>query len=198
MQKYNLQCRVKIKIQSPYIGKASFVANNIIDRNFNSDKPLRKLVTDITYLPWGENTLYLSSVMDLYINQIIAYTINDTQDIEFVLDTLEQVNNIDNDCVIHSDQGAVYTSRKYQETIKEKSITMSLSCKGTPADNAPIESFHSCLKSETFYRKPELKSSNKIITQTVIQYIEHYNNTRIQTKLDYMSPVEYLQTHNPE
>lgn len=68
---------------------------------------------------------------------------------------------------------------------------MSMSRKGTPADNAPIESFHSILKSETFYRFPELKSSTEIISQTVINFIQHYNNTRIQRKLGFVSPVQY-------
>ncbi len=74
---------------------------------------------------------------------------------------------------------------------------MSMSRKGTPSDNAPIESFHSTLKSETFYRYPELKSSNEIVTQTVLQFIQHYNNKRIQTKLGFMSPIEYRETQNP-
>ena len=81
--------------------------------------------------------------------------------------------------------------------INKKSITMSMSRKGTPADNAPIESFHSVLKSETFYRYPELKSSTKIISQTVINFIHKYNNNRIQKKLGFMSPIEYGESQIP-
>lgn len=53
--------------------------------------------------------------------------------------------------LLHSDQGSVYTSQAYRAPVKEKGITMSMSRKGTPADNAPMESFHSTLKSETIY-----------------------------------------------
>ncbi|MEJ8548884.1 DDE-type integrase/transposase/recombinase, partial [Brevibacillus borstelensis] len=74
----------------------------------------------------------------------------DTQDTSLVLDTLHQLPAVAN-CMLHSDQGSVYTSNAFQQAVKEKGITMSMSRKGTPADNAPIESFHSTLKSETFY-----------------------------------------------
>lgn len=194
MQKYNLQCQVKPKKQKSISRKESIVANNVINREFYAERPLEKLVTDITYLPWGEKPLYLSSIMDLYDGQIIAYSISDTQDLKFVLDTLNQIPELEASCILHSDQGSVYTSATYQNLVHKKSITMSMSRKGTPADNAPIESFHSILKTETFYRYPELKSSTEIISQTVINFIQHYNNTRIQTKLGFMSPVQYRES----
>ena len=103
------------------------------------------MVTDITYLPFGKKHLYLSSIMDLYNGEIIAYTIGDKQDTDFVLDTFDQLPQT-TDCLLHSDQGSVYTSFDYQNQIK-KGITMSSSRKGTPSDNACIESFHASLKS---------------------------------------------------
>ncbi len=197
MQKFNLQCRIKPKRQTKYRGKDSVVANNILNREFHAERPLEKLVTDITYLPWGERNLYLSSIMDLYDGQIIAYTICEIQDLEFVIDTLDQLPDLEESCILHSDQGSVYTAKAYQTIVQRKSITMSMSRKGTPADNAPIESFHSILKSETFYRYPELKSSNEIISQTVINFIHHYNNNRIQAKLGFMSPIQYRESQIP-
>ncbi|MEI1423711.1 DDE-type integrase/transposase/recombinase, partial [Bacillus cabrialesii] len=72
-------------------GQPYAVVDNILDRNFQSDRPLEKLVTDITYLPYGQKQLYLSSILDLYNGEVIAYTIGDKQDTDFVLDTLEQL-----------------------------------------------------------------------------------------------------------
>ena len=66
-----------------------------------------------------------------------------------------------------------------------------MSQKGTSADNAPIESFHSSLKSETFYINNQLNSSNHIVIDIVEKYIKNYNNNRIQQKLGYLSPVKY-------
>lgn len=114
MQQFNLQCRVKPKRQKIYRGKEPIVANNILNRNFKAARPLEKLPTDITYLPWGETNLYLSSIMDLYDGQIIAYTIGNVQDITFVSDTANQLPEIMNECIMQMDQGSVYTSRAYQ------------------------------------------------------------------------------------
>lgn len=197
MQKYNLQCLVKPKRQTHYKGKESLTAQNVLNGDFKATQPLEKLVSDITYLPWGEHSLYLSSIMDLYNGEIIAYTIGPKQDVFFVLDTLEQLPDKIDNCILHTDQGSVYTSRPYQVLVNKKGITMSMSRKGTPSDNAPIEWFHSALKSETFYRFPELKSSTEIITQTVVEFICHYNNKRIQAKLGFMSPNEYRMSQIP-
>lgn len=197
MQKYNLQCLVKPKRQIHYKGKESLTAQNVLSGDFKATRPMEKLVSDITYLPWGEHSLYLSSIMDLYNGEIIAYTIGPKQDVSFVLDTLSQLPTTLDHCILHTDQGSVYTSRPYQVLVNKKGITMSMSRKGTPSDNAPIESFHSILKSETFYRYPELKSSTEIISQTVVEFINHYNNNRIQAKLGFMSPNEYRMSQIP-
>ncbi len=191
MQKYNLQCKVRVKKYKKYIGNESLVAENKLNRNFKATRPLEKLVTDITYLPFGNSMQYLSSIIDLYSGKVIAYTIANTQDISLVTNTLHQLPPLKKPCILHSDQGSVYTSYIYQELVKTKSITMSMSRKGTPADNAPIESFHSTLKSETFYLQTELLSSNEIVSHIVLQYIQNYNHFRIQKKLGYLSPIEF-------
>ncbi|MGT2888694.1 hypothetical protein ACVR0B_09060 [Streptococcus didelphis] len=65
MKKNGWLCRTRPK-KKPYLGKPYYVTNNKLDRQFTVDKPLRKLVTDITYLHLGGCKLYLSSIMDLY------------------------------------------------------------------------------------------------------------------------------------
>ncbi|WP_144500334.1 IS3 family transposase, partial [Bacillus pumilus] len=69
MQKNQWQCRVKMKKRKKN-GQPYAVAGNILDRNFQSDRPLEKLVTDITYLPYGQKQLYLSSILDLYNGEV--------------------------------------------------------------------------------------------------------------------------------
>lgn len=192
MQKYNWSCRVKVK-KRKRTGQPASHADNTLDRDFNATAPLQKLVTDITYLPFGQSMLYLSSIMDLYNGEIIAYTIGDTQDTSFVLDTLAQLRELPEKVLLHSDQGSVYTSYEYQKEVKEKGITMSMSRKGTPADNSPIETFHSSLKSETFYLDGIHSTTNACVIRIVEEYIHYYNNIRIQTKLNNQSPVKYRQ-----
>lgn len=190
MQKYGWQCRVKVK-KRRQTGQPYHIADNLLKRDFQADQPLQKLVTDITYLPFGQKQLYLSSIQDLFNGEIIAYSIGDCQDTDFVLDTMAQLPPLPKGCLLHSDQGSVYTSYAYQQAIKEKGITMSMSRKGTPADNASIESFHASLKSETFYLDELRSTTTAIVEQTVENYIHYYNHIRIQTKLNNQPPVQY-------
>lgn len=141
-------CRVRPK-KGPKLGKPYHVTDNKLNRDFQADKPMEKLVTDITYLYFGNCRLYLSSIMDLYNREIVAYTISECQDTDFVLDTLHQLE-LPQGVLLHSDQGSVYTSKAYYQPCIEKGITRSMSRKGTPVDNTCIEWFHSVLKSETF------------------------------------------------
>ncbi len=173
-------------------GQPAQVAEHLLKLQFQATEPMQKLVTDITYLPFGHKTLYLSSILDLYNGEIVAYNIADTQDTSFVLDTLNQLP-AQQGMMLHSDQGSVYTSQAYQEAVKEKGITMSMYFKGTPADNATIESFHSLLKSETFYLEGLTCTTTAIVEQTVRVYINYYNSIRIQKKLNNQSPVQYRQ-----
>ena len=189
MQKNGWNCAVRPK-KAIKIGKPFSITDNTLNRNFSADKPMQKLTTDITYLPFGPKRLYLSSIMDLHNGEILAYTISSKQDTKFVLDTLNQID-LPKDVLLHSDQGSVYTSAEYYNLCKEKGIIRSMSRKGTPADNAPIESFHSSLKCEAFYIKDEVITSSSIVIQIVENYIKYYNENRIQQKLDYLSPVEY-------
>lgn len=182
MQKYGWQCRVKVK-KRKRTGQPTYVAPNLLGRDFTATKPLEKLVTYITYLPFGQSIMYLSSILDVYNGEIVAQTIGFTQDTSFVLDTLHQIPDLPQGCILHSDQGSVYTSYAYQKAVKEKGIIMSMSSKGTPADNSPIETFHSSLKSETFDLDGIYRTTNAHMIQIVEDYITYYNNIRIQTKL---------------
>ncbi|WP_141680172.1 IS3 family transposase [Bacillus sp. FJAT-26390] len=189
MQGEQLQCRVRVK-KRKHTGQPAYVAEYLLKRQFQAEAPMHKLVTDITYLPFGGKMMYLSSILDLYNGEIVASRLSDTQDTDFVLDTLNQLPAVPG-AILHSDQGSVYTSHGYQEAVKGKGITMSMSRKGTPADNAPIESFHSTLKSETFYLEGLTHTTTAIVEQTVRDYITYYNAIRIQTKLKNQSPIDY-------
>ncbi|WP_145421939.1 IS3 family transposase, partial [Staphylococcus hominis] len=185
MQEHQLNCRVRPK-KTTRIGKPYYKTDNLLQRQFKASCPMEVLTTDITYLPFGHSMLYLSSIMDIYNGEIVAYKIDDKQDQSLVNDTLNQID-IPEGCILHSDQGSVYTSYAYYKLCEEKGIIRSMSRKGTPADNAPIESFHSSLKSETFYINNELNSPNHIVIDIVEKYIKNYNNNRIQQKLGYLS-----------
>lgn len=83
------------------------------------------LTTDITYLPFGHSMLYLSSIMDIYNREIVAYKIDDKQDQSLVNDIFNQID-IPERCILHNNQGSVYTSYAYYQLCEEKGIIRSL------------------------------------------------------------------------
>lgn len=89
------------------------IGPNRLERNFIATAPNEKWVTDITYIQYGSTTLYLSTIMDLFNNEIVAYKLYDNQQTSLVMDTLKEalrVRNHPEGVMIHSDQGSVYTS----------------------------------------------------------------------------------------
>ena len=91
--------------------------------------------------------------------------------------------------ILHSDQGWQYQMKEYQALLKDKGIRQSMSRKGNCLDNSLAENFFGLLKSELFY----LNNYDNIETleKDIKNYIDYYNNNRIKTKLNGMSPVQF-------
>jgi len=81
--------------------------------------------------------------------------------------------------------------KQYQNMLKEKGIQQSMSRKGNCLDNACAENFFGILKSELYYIEKEKYTSIDELEQSIIEYIDYYNNRRIKSKLHGMSPVKY-------
>lgn len=194
MQKYHLQCRVKQKRKWKSQGESIIVAPNLLQRDFHAIKPNQKWVTDITYIQYGPKTLYLSTIMDLFNNQIVAYKLYTHQQMPLVVDTLNEAlekRGNPKGVIIHSDQGSVYTSYTYQNLIKVNNLVSSMSRRGNCWDNAVIESFHSNLKSEEFQYVKFNSLSLDEVRERVDEFMKYYNEERIQEKLGYHTPIEF-------
>lgn len=194
MQKHHLQCRVKPKRRWKSQGEAIIIAPNLLQRDFTAAQPNKKWVTDITYIQYGSSTLYLSTIIDLFNNEIVAYKLYTHQQTPLVIDTLSEALEARGNpkgVVIHSDQGSVYTSYSYQKLVKEKDLVSSMSRRGNCWDNAVIESFHSNLKSEEFQYVKFNSLSLEEVRERVNQFMEYYNEECIQEKLGYHTPIEF-------
>jgi putative transposase len=194
MQKNHLQCKVKPKRKWKLQGESEVIAPNILNRDFSASKPNEKWVTDITYIQYGSETLYLSTILDLYNNEIVAYKLYNHQQTPLVIDTLEEALNKRNQpegVIVHSDQGSVYTSYAFQNCLKNNHLISSMSRRGNCWDNAVIESFHSNLKTEEFQYCKFNSLSNLAVVSKIDVYIDHYNEERIQEKLGYLTPKEF-------
>lgn len=177
-----------IRKKRPFAGrKPSVLFRNVLNREFSASTPLQKLVTDITYVRIGNEFAYLSVVMDLYNNEIVAWELSERNDLKLVTDTVEKLKS--GPCLLHSDQGFQYTTQTYAKLLEEKKMTGSHSRRGNCFDNACIESFFSHLKTEKLYlEKPQnLEQARSQITN----YISFYNEERFQDKLGDLSPIEF-------
>ena len=138
MNKYGLLSEIR-KLRPLYIRQQAFCKyENKLDRNFRTDKPNTKWVTDISYIPTKQGFLYLSAIKDLYDNYIVAYDMGKVQDNALVYRTVKKAKNeVADGLVLHSDQGFQYTSHGYMKLLKEYNILPSMSRAATPLDNAP-------------------------------------------------------------
>ena len=159
------------------------VMPNLLKRNFNATAPNQKWTTDITYLIYKNKRLFLSTILDLYDRKIVAYQISKYNDINIVLNTLNEAIAKRKDVsglILHSDQGFQYTSYEYKAICKSNNIQISMSRKGTPIDDSPMESFHGILKKETLYNN-EISSIQEY--QALVEdWILFYNTSRIKSK----------------
>lgn len=191
MKELGISARIRRKRGVYKKGKENIVVSNILNRDFTASDLNQKWVTDITYLIFNQKRLYLSAIKDLYNNEIVAYKISSSNDLNLVINTIKEAKKKQDvrGVTLHSDQGYQYTSRQYHKLLKKSKITPSMSRKGNCIDNASMENFFGHLKSEVMYLC-SFKTENEVI-EAVNQYIHFYNNERYQKKLNNLSPVEY-------
>ena len=191
MQKYNLLSVVRRKKYRSYGNNNSLHRyDNLLNRDFNADRPNQKWVTDISYIKTQQGTLYLSVIRDLYDNSIVAYKTGTEQNVNLVLSTVRAAGRkekVTAELQLHSDQGFQYTSQAYFNLTQSYRITPSMSRRGNPYDNAMAENFFSILKTECIYRTT-LRTYEEA-RLLIGEYIHFYNNERIQLKTK-LTPLE--------
>ena len=182
------QIRRKRKNYQGYLRSEKWcIADNILNRQFRQNSANRAYSTDVTYLITKNSRYYLSVIKDLCTKEIVAYKVSDKHDLALILGTLEQMPK-QNNAIMHSDRGGLYTSFQYIQKLKELNLIRSMSRSGNCLDNAPIESFFGHLKDEIEYKK--CKTLDEIRAK-IDKYMYYYNNNRYQWGLNKMTPLEY-------
>ena len=192
MKLLGLKSIIRIKKYKSYKGEQGKIAPNILERNFKAQAPNQKWATDITEFNVSGQKLYLSPIIDLYNQEIISYELTErpvfNQVVTMLKKAFKKIPNNTN-LTLHSDQGWQYQMKQYQYLLKEKGILQSMSRKGNCLDNAIIENFFGILKSEMFYTQ-KFKSIEEL-KKEIKEYINYYNNERIKSNLNKMSPIQY-------
>ncbi len=169
------------------------VATNILDRKFTADAPNQRWVGDTTELKIPNGRLFLAVIIDLFSRFVVGWALSAVNDRHLTLKALDMAlqrrcPNANAGLLHHSDQGSTYASEDYQDVLERHGITCSMSRRGNCYDNAAMESWNSTLKSEL----GEHFESPADAKPKLFDYIEvFYNQTRIHSSINYMSPAEF-------
>ena len=175
----------------------AYIAENILNRDFYSDKLNEKWVTDVSEFKYGtgkeecSGKIYLSVILDLCDRRPVAYMYSHHNDNPLVYSTFEQAvaANPDATPIFHSDRGYQYTSKGFRQKTLDTGMTQSMSRVAHCLDNGPMEGFWGIMKREMYYGR-KFKTENELI-QAIEDYMDYYTNKRVQRKLKVLTPMEY-------
>ena len=198
MRKYGLKCPYRGPNPYRQMAKAlktNTVYPNRVDRQFLAGGARKILLTDITYIFYENGVCYLSTVLDAYTREILAYELSESLEVAFVLKTVSELvkrhgSTLDDTTVVHSDQGCHYTSKAFIKALSDNKFIQSMSRRGNCWDNAPQESFFGHMKDEINHEIAKMKSFGEVKGK-LDDWIEYYNNERYQWELQKLSPREY-------
>ncbi len=172
---------------------------NLINNDWVVSRPFEKVCSDTTMIVHQGKKYDLNFHVDVYSNEIVGYDIATYQHGNGVMNHLRSLKDFlrikrergyeELMTILHSDQGIVYASKKFETVHKDYRIRRSMSRRATPTDNPVIEALNGWIKSELKYN---LKINEYSSIYTVIElYVNYFNYYRPSWKLDYLTPVEY-------
>ena len=193
MKVIKIHARIRRKKSNYKTIKPEQVGENILARDFSSNYPNEKWLTDVTEFKviGQKQKIYLCSILDLYDKSIVAYTISFRNDNKLVFDTFDKAIALNPTAkpIFHSDRGFQFTSKTFKFKLDQQSMIQSMSRVGKCIDNGPMEAFWGTIKSEMYYLNKFYTTENLI--NSIIEYIEFYNKKRFQAILKSLTPIEY-------
>jgi putative transposase len=169
------------------------IAANLLDRQFEAERPNQRWVADFTYIWTAEGWLYVAVVLDLFSRRIVGWSMSSSMTAQLVTDALLMAlwrRGTPEQLLHHSDQGSQYQSEQFQRLLTDHGITCSMSRQGDVWDNSAMESFFASLKTERVHRKQY--HTRDEAKADVFDYIERfYNPVRRHSTIGYVSPVQF-------
>jgi putative transposase len=143
---------------------------------------------DITYIRLAAGWMYLVAILDWFSRYVIAWELDQSLEIGFVLATVDRALAIAQPDIWNSDQGSHFTSPQYTERLLERNVRISMDGKGRALDNIFTERLWRTVKYENVYLNDY--STPRAARQGLQQYLEFYNRERPHQSLDYRTPAE--------
>jgi putative transposase len=180
-------------------------AGDLLNRVFTSPHPNHAWVTDFTYVPTWCGFVYVAFAIDLYSRAIVGWSASTTKDVSFVEQCLQMAlwrrdhtsRPVPAGMIHHSDAGSQYTSVRFTETLALEGLSASIGSVGDAYDNAAAETVFGLFKNEAVaaaspFRTGPLRHLADVEALT-LNYVHWYNNDRLHSELDYLTPEEYEQ-----
>ena len=175
----------------------AYIAENVLNRDFLSDRPNEKWVTDVSEFKYGsgeeenKGKLYLSVILDLCDRRPVAYVYGDHNDNPLVFNTFDKAvaENPGVTPLFHSDRGYQYTSKEFRQKIIKAGMTQSMSRVAHCTDNGPMEGFWGIMKREMYYGH-KFRTKEELIS-AIEEYMTYYTTKRVQRNLNVKTPLEY-------
>jgi putative transposase len=177
----------KPNLSKPGEGKEHKVYPYLL-RHFSLTRPQQLYGIDITYIRLKGGWLYLVALIDWYSRYVVAWELDQTLEIEFVLKATRQALTFGVPEIINSDQGSHFTSPRYTALLEEAGVKISMDGKGRAFDNIFTERLWRTVKYECVYLH-EFESP-KEARRVISEYLDFYNNRRLHAALDYHTPAE--------
>lgn len=169
------------------------VHDDLVRRDFRADAPNQLWLTDITEHRTLEGKLYLCAVKDVYSGRIVGYSIDSRMKSRLAVAALESAVARRGDvagCVVHSDRGSQFRSRKLAHALKRHDLVGSMGQVGAAGDNAAMESFFSLLQNNVLDRRRW--ATREQLRIAIVTWIERtYHRRRRQHRLGRLTPIEY-------
>ena len=169
------------------------IAPNLLDRNFEANRPNQKWAGDISYIWTQEGWLYLAVMIDLHSRRVIGWSVSNRLKRDLAIRALEMAVALRRPppgCIHHTDRGSQYCSHGYQKQLRQQGFKVSMSGKGNCYDNAAVETFFKTIKAELIWRKAWQTRRQAEIA--IFEYINgFYNPRRRHSTLGGKSPIQF-------
>ena len=175
------------------------VHDDLVKRDFSADDVNELWLTDITEHWTSEGKLYLCAIKDVFSGRIVGYSISDRMKARLAVNALDNATSRRGDvagCIVHSDRGSQFRSRKFVHALNRHHLIGSKGKVGAAGDNAAMESFFALLQKNVLDRK-RWRTRDELRIAIVTWIERKYHRRRRQARLGRLTPIEYETIMNP-
>ena len=191
MKKYNLISNYTIKQYKIHKCKCNEEkVENIVNREFQGRDDLEVIVSDLTYVNVMGKWYYICLLINLFNREIVGFSSGNQKNAKLVCEAFMRSKiNLSKVKIFHTDRGNEFKNKEIDEVLRAFKVKRSLSKKGCPYDNAVAEATYKIIKTEFTFNKKF--SSLDELRRELQDYVQWYNNERIHSSLNYMTPINY-------